>query len=228
MKLYKETMIAKELISGNIPFLKTTDTIEDALNIMETLKVAHLPIVDNSSLLGLISDINLYDKQLTKSTIGDLNLEIAMFYAKHDQNILDVISIMSQNNISVIPVLDEYNKYIGSIDYSSVFKSFSRLYSLEKEGAVIVLEINSYDYSLSKIAQIIESNDAKVLNMFVDSTKDSSMLEICIKLNTNDLRSILRTFERYEYNVKSWISEDDSANKLYEERFNLLMKYLNT
>ena len=221
-------MIAKELISDNIPFLKTTDTIEDALNIMETLKVAHLPIVDKLSLLGLISDTNLYDKQLTKSTIGELSQEYAMFYVKNDQNILDIISIMSQNNISVVPVLDEYDKYIGSIDSVSVLKSFANISSLDKPGAVIVLEINKYDYTLSKIAQIIESNDAKVLNMFVDSTKDSSMLEVCIKLNTNDLRSILRTFERYEYNVKSWISDDDSANKLYVERFNLLMKYLNT
>ena len=221
-------MRAKELISDNIPFLKTTDTIEDALNIMETLKVAHLPIVDKLSLLGLISDTNLYDKQLTKSTIGELSQEYAMFYVKNDQNILDIISIMSQNNISVVPVLDEYNKYIGSIDSVSVLKSFANISSLDKPGAVIVLEINKYDYTLSKIAQIIESNDAKVLNMFVDSTKDSSMLEVCIKLNTNDLRSILRTFERYEYNVKSWISDDDSANKLYVERFNLLMKYLNT
>ncbi|MBP5473809.1 MAG: CBS domain-containing protein [Bacteroidales bacterium] len=221
-------MIAKELISDNIPFLKTTDTIEDALNIMETLKVAHLPIVNKLSLLGLISDTTLYDKQLTKSTIGELKQEYAMFFVKTDQNILDVISIMSQNNISVVPVLDEYDKYIGSIDSTSILKSFAAISSLDKPGAVIVLEINKYDYTLSKIAQIIESNDAKVLNMFVDSTKDSSMLEVCIKLNTNDLRSILRTFERYEYNVKSWISDDDSANKLYMERFNLLMKYLNT
>ena len=221
-------MIAKELISDNIPFLKTTDTIEDALNIMETLKVAHLPIVNKLSLLGLISDTILYDKQLTKSTIGELKQEYAMFYVKTDQNILDVISIMSQNNISVVPVLDEYDKYIGSIDSTSVLKSFATISSLDKPGAVIVLEINKYDYTLSKIAQIIESNDAKVLNMFVDSTNDSSMLEVCIKLNTNDLRSILRTFERYEYNVKSWVSDDDSANKLYMERFNLLMKYLNT
>ncbi len=221
-------MIAKELISDNIPFLKTTDTIEDALNIMETLKVAHLPIVNKLSLLGLISDTILYDKQLTKSTIGELKQEYAMFYVKTDQNILDVISIMSQNNISVVPVLDEYDKYIGSIDSTSVLKSFATISSLVKPGAVIVLEINKYDYTLSKIAQIIESNDAKVLNMFVDSTNDSSMLEVCIKLNTNDLRSILRTFERYEYNVKSWVSDDDSANKLYMERFNLLMKYLNT
>ena len=221
-------MIAKELISDNIPFLKTTDTIEDALNIMETLKVAHLPIVNKLSLLGLISDTTLYDKQLTKSTIGELKQEYAMFYVKTDQNILDVISIMSQNNISVVPVLDEYDKYIGSIDSTSVLKSFATISSLDKPGAVIVLEINKYDYTLSKIAQIIEGNDAKVLNMFVNSTNDSSMLEVCIKLNTNDLRSILRTFERYEYNVKSWVSDDDSANKLYMERFNLLMKYLNT
>ena len=221
-------MIAKELISDNIPFLKTTDTIEDALNIMETLKVAHLPIVNKLSLSGLISDTTLYDKQLTKSTIGELKQEYAMFYVKTDQNILDVISIMSQNNISVVPVLDEYDKYIGSIDSTSVLKSFATISSLDKPGAVIVLEINKYDYTLSKIAQIIESNDAKVLNMFVDSTNDSSMLEVCLKLNTNDLRSILRTFERYEYNVKSWVSDDDSTNKLYMERFNLLMKYLNT
>ena len=46
-------MQAAELISKNTPTLKTSDTGEDALAIMELYRVSHLPIVNNILFLGL-------------------------------------------------------------------------------------------------------------------------------------------------------------------------------
>jgi acetoin utilization protein AcuB len=50
---------------------------------------------------------------------------------------------------------------------------------------------------------------------------------VTIKVNVNDLASVIRTFERYNYDVKTWVTSDDSMDKFYSERFDLLMKYLN-
>jgi len=50
---------------------------------------------------------------------------------------------------------------------------------------------------------------------------------VTIKLNTNDLTSVIRTFERYNYEVKTWVTSDDEMDRFYSERFDLLMKYLN-
>ena len=41
-------MIAKEIINSNIPTLKTSDSGQSALDIMDTYKITHLPIVNNN------------------------------------------------------------------------------------------------------------------------------------------------------------------------------------
>jgi len=98
---------------------------------------------------------------------------------------------------------------------------------MDQPGGIIVLELIERDYSLSQIAQIVESNNVKILSMYITSPSESTKLEVTLKVNTGDLVSIIRTFERYNYEVKTWVSTDDSMDRFYSERFDLLMKYLN-
>jgi len=73
----------------------------------------------------------------------------------------------------------------------------------------------------------VESNNVKVLSMYITSPSDSIRLEVTLKVNATDLLSVIRTFERYNYDVKTWVSTNDSIDQFYSERFDLLMKYLN-
>jgi acetoin utilization protein AcuB len=65
------------------------------------------------------------------------------------------------------------------------------------------------------------------LSMYITSPPESTKLEVTLKVNTGDLVSVIRTFERYNYEVKTWITNSDSMDTFYSERLDLLMKYLN-
>ena len=54
-------MLAKDLITDEIPPLKTSDTGLMAINWMEEFKVSQLPIVEKHEYLGLISDTDILD-----------------------------------------------------------------------------------------------------------------------------------------------------------------------
>jgi acetoin utilization protein AcuB len=58
------------------------------------------------------------------------------------------------------------------------------------------------------------------------SSPGSTLLEITLKVSSTDLVSVIKTFERYNYNIKTWVTDDDSMDRFYSERFDLLMKYL--
>ena len=105
-------------------------------------------------------------------------------------------------------------------------QGFAKITSVESPGGIIVLELNSKDYSLSEIANIIESNDAKVLGIYVSSFPDSTKLEVTIKLNKMDIKPVLQTFGRFNYSVKASFSEEQD-NDILKERFDSLMNYLN-
>ena len=110
---------------------------------------------------------------------------------------------------------------------SDLLHYFSKLTAIEKPGGIIVLEMSQNDYELTEIAQIVESNNAKILSMYVSSATDSTKLEVTLKLNATDLTSIIQTFNRYEYTIKASFMEFDEQDDLYNTRYELFMKYLN-
>jgi acetoin utilization protein AcuB len=220
-------MVAGDLISEIIPSLKTSDTGQTALNWMEIFRISHLPIVNNQDFLGLISDTDIYDMNQPEEPIGNHELTLLKPYVSSSQHIFEVIGLAAQFKLSVIPVLDENNHFKGVITTSDLIKHIAGFSSLDQPGGIIVLEMVERDYSLSQIVQIVESNNIKVLSMYITSPADSIRLEVTLKVNTTDLLSLIKTFERYNYEVKTWVTTNDSIDKFYSERFDLLMKYLN-
>lgn len=220
-------MVAKDLISEVIPSLKTSDLGQTALNWMEIFRVSHLPIVNNQEFLGLISDADIYDMNQPEEPIGNHNLTLLKPYVEAEQHIFEVIGLASRLKLSVVPVLDNSNHFLGVITIADLIRHMAGISSMDQPGGIIVLELVSRDYSLSQIAQIVEGNNVKVLSMYITSPPDSTKLEVTLKVNTGDLGSVVRTFERYNYEVKTWVSDNDSMDRFYSERFDLLMKYLN-
>jgi CBS domain-containing protein len=220
-------MVAKDLISDVVPSLKTSDSGQTALNWMEIFRISHLPIVNNLDFLGLISDTDIYDMNQPEEPIGNHTLTLLKPFVTTEQHLFEVIGLAARLKLSVVPVLDEKSHYKGVITTTDLVRNLAGISSMDQPGGIIVLELIERDYSLSQIAQIVEGNNVKVLSMYVTSPPDSTKLEVTIKVNTNDLVSVIRTFERYNYDVKTWVTSDDSMDRFYSERFDLLMKYMN-
>ena len=220
-------MVANDLISEVIPTLKTSDTGQTALNWMEIFRISHLPIVNNQDFLGLISDADIYDMNQPDEPVGNHALTIIKSFVNQGQHIFEVIGLAIRQKLSVVPVLDDNMHYRGVITSSDLLSHIAGLSSLDQPGAIIVLDLLERDYSLSQIAQIIEGNNVRVLAMYVNSMPESTRMEVTLKVNNDDLTSVIRTFERYSYDVKAWASANDSMDRFYNERFDLFMKYLN-
>ena len=220
-------MFAKDLISEVVPSLKTSDLAQTALNWMEIFRISHLPIVNNQEFLGLISDSDIYDMNKPDEPIGNHTLTLYKPYVTTEQHIFEVIGLASRLKLSVVPVLDSKNHYKGVITSNDLIRHIAGISSMDQPGGIIVIELIERDYSLSQIAQIVEGNNVKVLSMYVTSAPGSIKLEVTLKVNTGDLASVIRTFERYNYDVKTWVTDNDSMEHFYSERFDLLMKYLN-
>jgi predicted transcriptional regulator len=194
---------------------------------MEIFRVSHLPIVNNQDFLGLISDTDIYDMNQPEEPIGNHTLKLFKPFVDGEQHIFEVIGLASRLKLSVIPVLDSKNHFMGVITTSDLIRHLAGISSMDQPGGIIVLELIERDYSLSQIAQIVESNNVKVLSMYITSPPESTKLEVTLKVNSGDLVSVIKTFERYNYEVKTWVTTNDSMDSFYSERFDLLMKYLN-
>lgn len=215
-----------DLISDMVPALKLSDTGGKALTLMEVFKVSHLPVVDRQQFLGLVSETNILDMNDPDVLISDYKLDMDGTFMGKDVPAFEVLSLASDKNLSVITVVDLNRRYLGAITVSDLLLSFVKDSSLHMQGGIIVLEVNIKDYSLSHIAQIVESNDAKVLNSYVLPIPDSSQVEVVVKVNTDDLTSILQTFNRYSYLVTNVYNATNQMDDILDDRYDQLMKFL--
>jgi hypothetical protein len=133
---------------------------------------------------------------------------------------------MSSLKLSVIPVLNDKDQYLGLIHLSTLLQHFAEMASMKESGGLLVLELNIHDYSLSEISRIVESNDGKILSLYISSHIDSTKLEVTIKINKTDLSSIIQTFNRYNYTIKASFHQSEYVDDL-KDRFDSFMSFLN-
>jgi CBS domain-containing protein len=193
---------------------------------MDIFRISHLPIVNNEDFLGLISDKDIYDYNMAEEPIGNHNLSLFSPYVTEDQHIYEVIELASRLSLSIVPVLSNNNHYKGVITQNDLIHYFADFSALKEPGAIIILEMSIHDYSLSQISQIVESNDAKILSLYISSHSSSTRLELTLKINKSDLTSIIQTFTRYNYTIQSTFMDHDDMDSLYENRYDMFMKYL--
>jgi acetoin utilization protein AcuB len=194
---------------------------------MEEFRVAHLPVVNNVDFIGLISDTDILELNDPEEPVGSFPLSPGGAYVTEGQHIFEVMKVCDSHNLSIIPVLNDKNQYIGLITMPNLLKNLTSILGITHPGGIIVLEINEKDYALTEIAHIVESNDAKILNLFVTSYPDSTKIDVTLKINRIDLSPVLQTFFRFNYIVKASWSHEDAYNEGLRDRFDALMNYLN-
>ena len=219
-------MIASELISYDIPPLKLSDTGNKALDWMEEFKTTELPVVKDRKYLGLISESNLLDSNNVDGVIESFGLNLLKPFVQENQHMFEVISTMVENDIDVLPVVNSSDQYLGVITSKMIVNSWSKVVSIANAGSILTLEVNVKDYSLSEIARMVESDDAKVLASFITSHPDSTKLEVTLKINKTEISRILHTFERFNYVVLASYNESEYHENL-QNKYDEFMRFLN-
>lgn len=220
-------MLARNLISDSIPPVKTKDPAGTVLEWMNEFKVGHLPVLLNAELMGLISEDDLMECEDRNTPVGKIDLSLPeRTFVHEDSHVFEVIQIMSQNRLDLVPVLDDHGSYMGIITKTDVLEYLSLMTSAHEPGGIIVLEVQPNDYSLSEIGRICESNDAKVLSLSITTQPGSGVLNIHLKLNLREISRLIATFERFEYKIASVFFDTEQLQD-HQETYENLLRYLN-
>ena len=217
-------MIAENLITTAVLPLQTSDTGKDSLEAMESFNVRHLPIVNNRQLLGLISEDDILIHNIHEP-IGSFELSLIKPYVKNNDHIYEVMRLLAEHQLTVIPVIDEDGNYIGMVSLEDVLNYFAKTAAFSESGSIVVLEFQVRNYSLAEIARLVEAERAQILSTFVTSHPGSSLVEVTLKINRKEIHTIINAFERFGYDIKASYNEEEYLESL-QERYDALMSYL--
>jgi len=216
-------MLTRDLISNSIPYLHKDDKVFHALQLMNDYHVAHLPVVEDNSYLGIISEEQLLQSD-EENTINQLQVSDGASTVQANDHFLKAIHTAVVNKLSIVPVVEE-KQLVGIVTYNDLLRNASEFMSLNQPGALIVLEMENAHYSFTEINRIVESNDAQItqLNTFADP--ESGTTQVTIRVSKLEVSDIISTFQRYEYNVKYYFGEELYENEL-RTNYDNLMNYL--
>ncbi len=217
-------MNVTDYIVNEIKALNLTDSVSKAKEICENFPISHIPIVDNNVLLGCFSENDIRTIEQSDEKLRNHHFLMQNFYVNEKATTLDLLSEFAHNDCNLIPVLNKEQKYIGYYDLSDILDVFANSPFLHKDSENLVVEKPYKDFSMSQVAQIVESNNAKLLGMYI-SEETPNHARIVLKIRSIAMNEIIQTFRRYDYTVITQHVDDEYLEQL-QERADYFKKYL--
>jgi Mg/Co/Ni transporter MgtE len=218
-------MLASQLIKSGFPVINLFDKVSLALQLMDEYDVQHFPVSSEEKFVGIICKDDLLDVD-DNSLLASLESELLHISVKGEEHFLTALKLISNNELSLLPVISEQSELTGVIPVQEMLKVLSRFVGNDDKGGIIVLETEKRNFSFGEISRLVETNDAYITQLNTYAEGDTGMLLITIKVNKIEISDIIATFQRYEYTVRYFFGEEDYANEL-KENYNHLISYLN-
>lgn len=218
-------MLAYQLIQQTFPSLNVTDKVAFALQLMDEYDVQHLPIITEEKFIGSVAKNDLLDEDESHQLLA---IEDSFIKAsvKKDEFILTALKVVTENELSVLPVVNELGELQGTIATNTLLQNLAKFLGTDEPGGVIVLEVERRSFSFGEISRLVETNDAYITQLNTYTENETGLVIVSIKVNKVEISDILATFQRYDYVVRYYFGEEQFANEL-KENFNHLMAYLN-
>lgn len=218
-------MLTRDLLTQTLPHLKLHDKVFQALQLMNDYHVTQLPVVENEKFLGLMSEEILMHAENDNAEINEFQPGLINISVRENEHLLSVIQDTVENDLSIMPVVNEDNELLGCITKDDLLKNASEFMSLNEPGGIIVVELDPKQYSFNELSRLIESNDAQITQLNTSTDSDSGLLTATIKINKADVADVVASLQRHEYNVKYYFGEELYENEV-RSNYENLMNYL--
>lgn len=213
----------KSYINPNIPVLRPSDTVDDALVLFSDFKLNYLPYVIDGSFEGFFSE-----DLLLNYNIDDRLADIQPLPAEHilleNDLLTEAVRKAAGSEIILLPVLNADGEFKGVVEKAELYEHFIGQLELHQTGGLLEINLKGQDYSLTEISRIIENESGKIISLFITRDRNNDMI-LSLKLDITHISAVISALGRFGYEVVSYHSSEP-VNNLEKDRFELLMKYL--
>jgi acetoin utilization protein AcuB len=214
-------MLNQALISAPAPPLHPADTVGQAIDLLEELKVNQWPVVDEGVYKGLILDDMLIDADEDR-TLSSFLYDLMPLSVQADEHFLSAVRMMTGSRLNVVAVTSQEKEYTGVILQNDLLQRLSAYAGAEAPGGMIVLEISPQDYAPGEINRLVETNNAQIRQLNTEFSEETGLLRVVIRINKQEISDIIATFQRYDYRVVYFAGEQQYENELRRNYHHLL------
>jgi acetoin utilization protein AcuB len=190
-------------------------SISLAFQLMHERNVSQLPVVKDGKLVGLLTETLLSEFTPSKATtlsmyelnyiLGKTKVESIMSKnvttCTEDMLIEDVAILMNEQDINMIPVVNSQQTLVGLISRSDILEAFIEIIGARDTGSRITINTKDETGTLAEISQIIKEFGVSITHLSNFNNPATHMIEIIIRMNTNDVSDIVGALEGKGYTI---------------------------
>ena len=178
-------MAVKDFMTKKVIYVSPTTKVAKAADIMKEQGIHRLPVIENDKLVGLVTagtiekaspsvvtSLSVYEMNylLNKTTVGEVMIREVLTISKY-ASLEDAIYRMRQNNIGVLPVVDQ-DQISGVITDKDVFGAFLKIAGYGEAGVRVRLLMPDVMGSLAKIADLLAEKSLDVRSIVQINTEN--------------------------------------------------------
>jgi len=173
-------MFVKNRMTTN-PFTVTPEnTVPEAIDVMTSRRVRHLPVVSDGRVVGVLSHSDIAEAGPSRATTfsaGEVNyllakLRVAKVMTRDpitispDSLLEEAAVLMRDNKIEMLPVVAD-GRLVGVLTESAILDSFIEILGFRDPGTRLTVEARDEPGVLAKLSGIMATHGANILHLAV-------------------------------------------------------------
>ena len=214
-----------DYIRNDFQPLTLQSTVKEALQLFKTYPTTHIPITKNNNYIGCISQSDILTIDNENDSLKEQQDFLEHFLVNSEESIIELLKVFANNDTNILPAIVKH-QYVGYFELNDLLDVFSQSPFLNADGFILIVQKNSKEYSMSEIAQIVESNSGILLGNYI-SNYLGDKTEVTLKISSQEINEIIQSFRRYNYTIITEHQDDFYLEEL-KNRSDYLQKFLNT
>lgn len=207
-------MFVADRMTRNPISVKPEDKVDTAAALLKEHKIRRLPVVDNGTLVGIVTDKDLMRVSpsaattLSRYEINSLLAKISIREIMSDKVISvnenapieEAALLMSMNKIGGVPVVTDVGAVVGVITETDIFNALVEIMGLSEGKDRITIEVDNKVGVVKDIASIFADAGFNI-DSFVTCKKDMGKYDIIVRGDFMNDEALAQELENHGYHV---------------------------
>ncbi|MBM7621343.1 acetoin utilization protein AcuB [Bacillus tianshenii] len=204
-------MIVERIMKKDVFTLLPSDTVEQALQLMEKKSIRHIPIVnEKQQLVGIISDRDvrdvLHSSLFENAGKEDLNQPLSKvmktnLLTGHPLDFVEeVAALFYEYKISCLPIVKD-SKLVGILTESDLLYTFIQLTGSNQPASQFEVKVENISGKLSELTSILKERKLNILSVLVYPHEDEQYKIIVLRVQTMNPTGVIKDLQKEGYEV---------------------------
>ena len=189
--------------------ISVTDTIDDAIKIINQHNLLSLPVVDGQQFIGVLSKQFIFETFYEEASVSREEFEqrkVSEFMKSKvetispEMRIEEAAALFITSKVRFIPIADDKGQFLGIVTQQAVFKQYQSLFGHQHNSLVVY----SYDSrgALAKICDTIAKAGGDIRNLMVVHPDILNLVEIFLRIDAKDFSKVVDALEKQHFDVR--------------------------